>query len=113
MKLMVKLTSSLVRCDGLKIYSNRLFSQRVGSSIYHSINGSSNKTILCIPGALGSGISDFSYQTDELSKDFKVVTLDPRGYGQSKSLQRDFTTNFFEQDADDASNLMKALGIYV
>ena len=38
------------------------------------------------------------------------MSFDPRGYGQSRPPARDFPTDFYQQDADDAAALMKALG---
>ena len=40
----------------------------------------------------------------------QVVSFDPRGYGQSRPPRRAFPVDFYQQDADDAAALMKALG---
>lgn len=67
--------------------------------------------MLLLPGALGSVKTDFGPQMKSLSKElFTVIGWDPRGYGQSRPPARDFPPDFFERDAKDAVDLMKALG---
>ena len=106
-----KVTSSLsvsglhqVRCiSGYETINNAtLFYER------HGLN--SEEAVLCIPGALGTTQSDFSYQLKEMSKDFTMVSFDPRGFGKSKKVPRDFNQNFYEADARDGIELMKNLG---
>ncbi|XP_058141164.1 valacyclovir hydrolase isoform X5 [Dasypus novemcinctus] len=59
---------------------------------------------------LGSGETDFGPQIKKLNKQcFTVVAWDPRGYGHSRPPPRDFPVDFFERDAKDAVDLMKAL----
>ncbi|XP_011938843.1 PREDICTED: valacyclovir hydrolase isoform X2 [Cercocebus atys] len=59
---------------------------------------------------LGSGETDFGPQLKNLNKKlFTVVAWDPRGYGHSRPPDRDFPADFFERDAKDAVDLMKAL----
>ncbi|EHB09758.1 Valacyclovir hydrolase [Heterocephalus glaber] len=58
----------------------------------------------------GSGETDFGPQLKSLSKKlFTVVAWDPRGYGHSRPPDRDFPVDFYERDAKDAVDLMKAL----
>nr|XP_045245866.1 valacyclovir hydrolase isoform X3 [Macaca fascicularis] len=58
----------------------------------------------------GSGETDFGPQLKNLNKKlFTVVAWDPRGYGHSRPPDRDFPADFFERDAKDAVDLMKAL----
>ena len=66
--------------------------------------------VLCLPGALGTGVTDFHHQLDSWSAQCSVVAPDPRGYGQSRPPDRDFSADFFERDADDMAALMAALG---
>uniref|UniRef100_UPI0037E704D3 valacyclovir hydrolase n=1 Tax=Semicossyphus pulcher TaxID=241346 RepID=UPI0037E704D3 len=86
--------------------------QRVnGVDVYYERTGSGNHAVLLLPGALGSTRTDFKPQLKSLNKEcFTVVAWDPPGYGQSRPPERKFTPDFFERDAKDAVDLMKALG---
>ena len=77
--------------------------------------------LLCLPGALGTGTSDFSnllYDNESVGDDFSVIALDMRGLGGSQyksnaendRVHRDYPTNFYIRDALDAAKVMKALG---
>ncbi|MBV8843930.1 MAG: alpha/beta hydrolase [Bryobacterales bacterium] len=69
--------------------------------------------LLCIPGALGSGATDFGPHLEGFSRHFRVIAPDPRGYGQSRPPERDFPRDFFERDAHDMAALMSACGCEV
>ena len=71
--------------------------------------GGTGKPLLCIPGALGSGDTDFGPQLEGLSASFRVIAPDPRGYGQSRPPERDFPLDFLQRDAEDMAALMTAL----
>ncbi|XP_018526383.1 valacyclovir hydrolase [Lates calcarifer] len=82
-----------------------------GVDLYYEQTGRGKHAVLLIPGALGSTRTDFAPQLKSLNKEhFTVVGWDPRGYGQSRPPDRDFPSDFFERDARDAVDLMKALG---
>ncbi|XP_045905881.1 valacyclovir hydrolase [Micropterus dolomieu] len=82
-----------------------------GVDLYYEQTGRGKHAVLLIPGALGSTRTDFGPQLKSLNKErFTVVGWDPRGYGQSRPPDRDFPPEFFERDAKDAVDLMKALG---
>lgn len=66
--------------------------------------------LLCLPGALGTGATDFAPQLEELSRDFRVIAPDPRGYGKSRPPERDFPLDFFQRDCDDMAALMATFG---
>jgi valacyclovir hydrolase len=66
--------------------------------------------LLLLPGALGTGIADFSEQISWFSKHYHVIAPDPRGYGQSRPPERDYPVDFYQRDAEDMSALMTALG---
>jgi valacyclovir hydrolase len=66
--------------------------------------------LLCIPGALGTGASDFAPQLDGLSTYFTVIAPDPRGYGRSRPPERAFPPGFLQIDAADMAALMTVLG---
>ncbi|XP_060228600.1 valacyclovir hydrolase isoform X2 [Meriones unguiculatus] len=76
---------------------------------YHRV-GEGEHALLLLPGMLGTGKTDFAPQLQNLNKQrFTVVAWDPRGYGYSRPPDRDFPRDFFERDAKDAVDLMKAL----
>ena len=67
--------------------------------------------LLLLPGALGSGRSDFAPQLEALpQRGLRVVVPDPRGYGQSRPPEREFPPDFYQQDVYDAAALMETLG---
>ncbi|XP_076824408.1 serine hydrolase BPHL-like isoform X2 [Clavelina lepadiformis] len=67
--------------------------------------------LLLLPGALGSTKTDFGPQLKKLNrKAFTIIGWDPRGYGQSRPPNKVFTTDFLQNDAEDAALLMKELG---
>jgi len=68
------------------------------------------KPIFLMPGAIGTGQTDFPYQLDGLSDEFTVISFDPRGYGRSRPPKRLFPLNYYEIDAEDAANVMLNLG---
>lgn len=86
--------------------------QRVnGVDLYYERTGGGNHAVLLLPGVLGSVKTDFGPQMKSLNKElFTVIGWDPRGHGQSRPPDRDFPPDFFERDAKDAMDLMKALG---
>ncbi|KAM9761983.1 valacyclovir hydrolase isoform 1-T2 [Menidia menidia] len=86
--------------------------QRVnGVDLFYEQTGGGKHAVLLLPGALGSTRTDFGPQLRSLNKEsFTVVGWDPRGYGRSRPPHRDFPPDFFERDAKDAVDLMKALG---
>lgn len=97
-----------------QLYSSSVVSGRQpvnGVDLYYEQTGRGKHAVLLIPGALGSTKTDFAPQLKSLNKErFTVVGWDPRGYGQSRPPDRDFPPDFFERDAKDAVDLMKALG---
>uniref|UniRef100_A0A8D3B4Q7 AB hydrolase-1 domain-containing protein n=2 Tax=Scophthalmus maximus TaxID=52904 RepID=A0A8D3B4Q7_SCOMX len=86
--------------------------QRVnGADLYYEQTGRGKHGVLLLPGALGSTRTDFGPQLKSLDRErFTVVGWDPRGYGRSRPPDRDFPPDFYERDAADAVDLMKALG---
>lgn len=75
-----------------------------------------NRALLLMPGALGSGITDFKPQISALPKllpNYTIIAWDPPGYGKSIPPSRQFTKDFFAKDADFAADLMKTVGFNV
>ena len=93
-------TRSLTSPDGAKI-------------VYSDLGDSCCKEILLLlPGALGFAESDFTPQCLDLKADFRVLAVDPRGYGRSRPPQRDFPTSLLRRDARDAAAVTEhALGV--
>lgn len=63
---------------------------------------------------LGSAFTDFKPQIENLPKllpNYQIMAWDPPGYGHSIPPNREFTTNFLENDADCAKKLMEVLKI--
>nr|XP_055041734.1 valacyclovir hydrolase [Misgurnus anguillicaudatus] len=82
-----------------------------GVNLFYQYTGQGSHALLLMPGALGSGLTDFGPQLEKLNKSrFTVVAWDPRGYGRSRPPDRDFPADFFQRDAKDAVDLMQALG---
>ena len=87
-----------------------------GVRLHYERRGAGPHAVLCIPGALGTAISDFSPQLEHFGSEnsmYTIVGYDPRGYGASRPPNRTFQTSpeiFHEVDAHDAHGLMKALG---
>ncbi|CAG9857986.1 unnamed protein product [Phyllotreta striolata] len=74
--------------------------------------GNGKRSVLCFPGALGTIWSDFKPQIEGLNRsEFTTIVWDPPGYGDSRPPNRNFTENFYENDADTAQQFMKFLGI--
>ena len=68
--------------------------------------------MLLLPGALGTGLSDWRPQLEGLNSSGKLtlVAWDPPGYGKSRPPERSFAGNFFLQDAKVAKEFMESLG---
>ena len=78
-------------------------------SIYYESYGS-GLPIVFIPGALGTGRTDFEQQIPWFSQTHQVIALDPRGYGESRPPERDYPLDFYQRDAADVLALMTVLG---
>ena len=82
--------------------------------------------VLCLPGALGTGSSDFQNLLHDdsggLGPEFAIYAYDPRGLGGSvnysrhessdnlEAVPRDYPIDFYVRDALDATQVMNALG---
>ncbi|XP_073820512.1 valacyclovir hydrolase-like [Musca autumnalis] len=76
-------------------------------------SGKGDKSVLLMPGALGSAWTDFKPQIEQLPKllpNYTVIAWDPPGYGKSIPPKRQWGLGFFENDASCALDLMKTLG---
>ena len=80
-----------------------------GFPMYYESYGS-GQPIVFVPGALGTGRTDFEHQLPWFSQTYRVVAPDPRGYGESRPPERDYPLKFYQRDAEDVLALMTALG---
>ena len=88
-----------------------------GGQVYYEQQGSGKHAILCIPGALGTVMSDFSPQLEHFGRaesPYTIVAFDPMGYGSSRPPERNFATTpelFFERDGCEGHALMNSLSM--
>ena len=86
------------------------YAQIRGVNLYYEDRGQ-GQPLLLIPGALGTGESDFAPQLEQLPlQGLRVIVPDARGYGKSRPPVRQFPLDFYEQDAQDCAALMEAIG---
>lgn len=75
-------------------------------------SGTGDKSVLLMPGALGSSWTDFKPQIEQLPKllpNHTIIAWDPPGYGKSVPPKRQWGLDFFQNDARCAMDLMKTL----
>lgn len=75
-------------------------------------SGKGDRSVLLIPGALGSSWTDFMPQIEQLPKllpNYTIIAWDPPGYGKSIPPKREWGLDFFQNDARCAVDLMKTL----
>jgi len=83
-----------------------------GRQFFVVCNGedSGGSPVICMPGAMGTAETDFSMQLKGFAGKHRVVSFDPRGYGKSRPPVRDWPTDFYHRDAEDAHAIMGQLG---
>jgi len=82
-----------------------------GVDLYYEDRGQ-GPPLLLIPGALGTGQTDFAPQLEQLPQHgIRVISPDARGYGKSRPPVRQFPLDFYEHDAQDFAVLMETLGL--
>ncbi|KAI5633358.1 alpha/beta hydrolase fold domain-containing protein [Phthorimaea operculella] len=83
-----------------------------GWDINYLKTGNGPHTVVFLPGTLGTIWTNFQPQIKGFDLDkFTIVAWDPPGYGGSRPPEREFTPNFYAEDADLVLNLMKELNI--
>lgn len=83
-----------------------------GKKIHFEKAGNGSHIILLMPGAIGTGKTDFLPQLNGLNPDlFTIIAWDPPGYGDSRPPEKDFN-NFYANDAAMASKFMKVLNYH-
>ncbi|XP_067618520.1 valacyclovir hydrolase [Eurosta solidaginis] len=96
-------------------HTERKVEVRGGIALNYVQSGSGDKTVLLMPGALGSAWTDFKPQIENLPQmlpNHTIIAWDPPGYGNSRPPARQFGLDFFQRDAQRAVDLMQALGRY-
>lgn len=95
----------------------RFLSESTSATRFHVVSkGTGSHPILCIPGALGTAVTDFDPQLKHFGQEesgFTIVSFDPAGYGKSRPPNRVFPTKpvtFFQQDAIDGHQVMMDKG---
>lgn len=76
-------------------------------------SGNGRKSLLLMPGTLGSAWTDFKPQIENLPAilpDYTIIAWDPPGYGKSIPPKRNFNLQLFHNDAQCAIDFMQALG---
>lgn len=92
-------------------YEHKVTVKKVGINIVEV--GKGEKSVLLLPGALGSSWTDFKPQIEQLPimlPNHTIIAWDPPGYGKSIPPKRQWGLDFFQRDALYAVNLMKTLG---
>lgn len=83
---------------------------RTGARLHYEDVGS-GEPIIVIHGLLGTARSNLGQVIDWLSKDYRVLGLTLRGYGESTPKPRDFPPGFYRRDTDDVLAFMDAVGL--
>ena len=78
-------------------------------NFFYQTRGSGEPVIL-IPG-FASGAWNWFRQTEELSKDFQVITFDPRGIGNSKASDEDLQNLSMQTFVEDVAQILDDLKI--
>lgn len=83
-----------------------------GTKINYCTSGDGGHVVLLLPGALGTGRSDFTPQLESLNSSGKLTLIawDPPGYGKSRPPNRSFPSDFLKRDAQIAQKFMSSLG---
>lgn len=115
---------NVIRCLSFsRLYSgqeqNRMTSLTVQLSnrgnVHVERGGVGHHSLLCIPGALGTALTDYSPQLLHFANHkFNITSFDPLGYGRSQSIRRSFQTDpihFLKQDGYDGYKLMNQFDI--
>ena len=80
-----------------------------GKNMSVSVQGNGDQTIVLLPGfGTSAPILDFTPLIDELAPDYRVVAIEPFGYGYSDATDKDRTT---ENIVDEIHAAVQSLGI--
>jgi valacyclovir hydrolase len=92
-------TSQLVQLDG-------------GQTMHCESVGSGDHVVVALPGALGSGRTDFPSLADHFAKStsIRLLLIDPPGYGLSRPPDRTWPVDFLDRDANVVAETLAQLG---
>lgn len=107
------LTRQLAPVHARGVASGEQFVEVNGRKLYVVTRGDVAKgcPVICLPGVMGTALTDFSAQLDGWAPHLGVVAFDPRGYGKSRPPGRRYPADFYHLDAQDAGAIMDSLGI--
>ncbi|NJN17118.1 MAG: alpha/beta hydrolase [Oscillochloris sp.] len=74
---------------------------------YHDLG--SGPPVLLMHGFTGTARVDMGVFIDDLSRDYRVIAPDLRGYGASRPPNRSFPPDFYQRDAADMAQLLSRL----
>lgn len=83
------------------------FLQTTNIQTCYELTGAGDETLIFIHG-LGSSSQDWEYQVPFFAEDYRVLTYDVRGHGQSEKAKAPYSVAMF---ASDLAELLKALNI--
>ena len=104
----------LLQTTNHKLNQSGIMAVRNGQ-LHYQLRGNGPHAILCIPGALGTALTDFPPQLEYFGRKgsgYTIVGMDPLGYGASRPPEREFLVepdHFLKIDALDGHALMQAL----
>ncbi|CAO1427093.1 unnamed protein product [Diamesa hyperborea] len=109
-KLYSNIASVKVSEQKVKVGSNEI--NYVKSELQNGIE--KKKSLVLLPGALGSALTDFKPQIHNLPvllPEYSIIAWDPIGYGKSIPPKKEFSVDFLEKDADILKNMMEVLNV--
>ena len=83
----------------------------IGNITFHYFDVGSGEPMLLLGGTIGSARTDFSKQIDTFSAERRVIAPERRGYGHTRPPDRDYPDNFYQRDAVDMADFIKALDL--
>lgn len=110
---MIKLGSNVVR--HCRTFVHRINTNDGRMCVLEDVgNREAEKTVVFLPGALGSLQTDFAPQFADGSpfQKYRLICFEPAGYGRSRPPKRTWpTANFLQRDAADVGYCLQNIGI--
>ena len=84
--------------------------------IHYEIYGTGSETVILIPGALGTGITDFKPQLEGENaldlKRFRFIAVELPGWGHSRPPKRPYGLDVYDNDAQAVIKVMQVIFEY-